>query len=361
MKRRQFLESLCGSLAVLGPLSGPGPDGPFAVGDSRRLRNWTWVNGRREASLEGWLRLFSRVQAAGITGVLVSGSSELPARAAHDLGLEFQRWIWTLNRNGDAWVRENHPEWFTVSRDGKSSLEHPPYVDYYRWLCPTRASVRDYLKSEVSQIASAPDVDGVHLDYVRHCDVILPVGLWTKYNLVQDREYPEFDFCYCDVCRAVFREQTGRDPLESLDPTADAEWREFRWNGVTALVRALTDAVHARGKQISAAVFPTPTVARRLVRQAWDEWPVDAFFPMIYHSFYNEPVQWIGEATAEGVAALPAAKPLFSGLYLPQLTPEELGTAVGLARGAGAAGVSLFEVGGLSDDRLRSLRESLHG
>ena len=359
MKRRQFLETVSCSVTALGFLSGYWPDALAASGKPATFRNWCWVHGRRENSLEGWRQLFSRIQEAGITGVLVSGSSELPARAAHDLGLQFQCWIWTLNRNGDAWVKENHPEWFTVSREGRSSLEHPPYVGYYKWLCPTRAPVRDYLKSQVENIARAPNVDGVHLDYVRHSDVILPIGLWSRYNLVQDREYPEFDFCYCDVCREVFRERIGRDPLESDDPTRDAEWREFRWDSVTNLVRVLTDAVHAQGKQISAAVFPTPAVARRLVRQAWDEWPLDAFFPMIYHSFYNETIRWVGEATAEGIAALSETKPLFSGLYLPQLTPAELGEAVSLARSAGAAGVSLFEVGRLSDAHLRRLKDSL--
>ena len=45
-------------------------------------------------------------------------------------------------RNGDAWVQENHPEWFTVSRNLESSLEHPPYVGYYKWVCPSRGPVR---------------------------------------------------------------------------------------------------------------------------------------------------------------------------------------------------------------------------
>ena len=49
----------------------------------------------------------------------------------------------------------------------------------------------------VAHIVEMNAVDGVHLDYVRHCDVILPRGLWERYDLVQDIEHPEFDFCYC--------------------------------------------------------------------------------------------------------------------------------------------------------------------
>ena len=143
------------------------------------------------------------------------------------------------------------------------------------------------------------------------------MGLWEKYDLVQDREYPDFDFCYCQVCRQTFEQQSGRDPMELPDPTSDEEWRAFRWNSVTGLVEQLAATVQAEGKPISAAVFPTPSLARRLVRQAWDEWPLDAFFPMIYQRFYEEDVPWVATATAQGVAALPPATPLFSGLYLP--------------------------------------------
>jgi len=198
----------------------------------------------------------------------------------------------------------------------------------------------------------------VHLDYVRHADVILPVGLWSRYGLVQDREYPEFDFCYCEVCRSRFRDETGLDPMQLEDAPENVAWREFRWRTVTELVTGLAEVVRGEGKSISAAVFPTPRLARRLVRQAWDLWPLDAVFPMLYHSFYEERISWIGTATREGVAALSGTS-LYSGLYLPSLSPEELGEATRVALRAGASGVSLFESGGLSDEHADRLREAL--
>ena len=290
-----------------------------------------------------------------VHGVLVSGGeAAVHAEAAHSAGLEFHRWVWTLNRNGDEWVKANHPEWFTVSRNGDSSLTHPPYVGYYKWLCPTRPEVREYLRDSILGIAREPGVDGVHLDYVRHCDVILPSGLWAKYDLIQDREHPEFDFCYCDTCRETFASIHDTDPLELEDPSADEAWRRFRWDSVTGLVRMLADAVHGEGKPITAAVFQTPVIARRLVRQAWDEWPVDAVFPMLYHSFYEEGLEWIGQGVEEGLAAVAAREPpdqspkiIYAGLYLPSLSAEERIEAVEIARDAGAQGVSFFEMGGL--------------
>lgn len=37
-------------------------------------------------------------------------------------------------------------------------------------------------------------------DMIRYPDVILAEGLWAKYGLHMDREYPRFDYCYCDNC-----------------------------------------------------------------------------------------------------------------------------------------------------------------
>jgi len=357
VKRREFLGRV-GSAAVGLTAIQAGALGCSDIGTLPR--HWAWAHGGRDWTPEEWCSRFAQLRAAGIGGVLASGGdTEVLATAAHAEGLQFHRWIWTLNRSGDRWVKANHPEWFTVSRNGDSSLDKPPYVGYYQWLCPTREPVREYLSGIVEQTAREPGVDGVHLDYVRHSDVILPVGLWSKYNLVQDREYPEFDFCYCEVCRETFRQATGRDLLTLPDPTQDAEWREFRWDSVTGLVRVLADAAHGSGKKITAAVFPTPTLARQLVRQAWEEWSLDAVFPMLYHEFYVEDISWIGAATREGVGALPSRTQLFSGLYLPDLTPEDLARAVRVALDAGAAGVSLFEMDGLSEAHLQELGQLL--
>ncbi len=337
--------------------------GPSAKETASDFLRWTWVHGGGDRSPSEWQDQYGRLAEAGFHGVLVGGGEiGVHVEAAHVAGLECHRWIWTLNRNGDEWVKTNHPEWFTVSRNGDSSLTHPPYVGYYKWLCPSRPEVRDYLRGSILEIAREPGVDGVHLDYIRHCDVILPSGLWAKYDLIQNREYPDFDFCYCDTCRETFASIHNSDPLELEDPSVDEAWRRFRWDSVTALVGVLADAVHGEGKPITAAVFPTPTIARRLVRQAWDEWPVDAVFPMLYHSFYEEGFDWIGQGVEEGLAAVAARvsaavaaqgsglqppKRIYAGLYLPSLTAEERLQAVEIVRNAGAQGVSFFEMGGL--------------
>lgn len=360
MKRRQFLGALgAGVLNVEGSIN------PVITLPGNRqahdFKLWTWVHGGRRSEAS-WNARFARISAAGMHGVLVSGGdTDAISHAARDNGLEFHRWTWILNRPGDSWVQEYHPDWYSVSRNGDSCLERPPYVNYYKWLCPTRPEVREYLTGVVGEIASSPGVVGVHLDYIRHPDVILPVGLWSQYDLVQDREYAEFDFCYCECCRATFEAKSGKDPLELSDPTMDEEWREFRWNSVTGVVKAVAQAIRVQGKQVTAAVFPTPTIARNLVRQEWDLWPIDGFFPMLYHQFYNEQLQWVGTATREGVAALPPGTPLFSGVYMPWLSPQDLIDVASSVHEAGAAGMSLFEVDRVTDEHIARLKEFVGG
>jgi hypothetical protein len=79
---------------------------------------------------------------------------------------------------------------------------------------------------------------------------------------------------------------------------------------------------------------------------------------MLYNGFYREGLPWIGAGVRADVAALPKGRPVYAGLYLPDLPPAALADAVRYAAGAGAAGVSLFEMDGLTDEHVRALRDA---
>lgn len=139
MKRRDFLKTAGGSVLLGGstatavlsgcaPEQGQDPGRPLAS-SLPDFSVWTWVHGGRGYDSDEWRRRFARLREAGFHAVLVGGGdTELISAAAHAEGLRFHRWFWTMNRNGDARATENHPEWFTVSRNLESSLDHPPYV-----------------------------------------------------------------------------------------------------------------------------------------------------------------------------------------------------------------------------------------
>lgn len=123
------------------------------------------------------------------------------------------------------------------------------------------------------------------------------------------------------------------------------------------MVNHLAEVVHQVKKPITAAVFPTPEIARRIVRQDWTRWNLDGVFPMVYHGFYREHVSWIGDAVEEGVHFLNGRLPLYAGLFLPDFkTMEELSKGIKLAMENGASGVSLF--GEIDDEVLSILKKA---
>lgn len=303
-------------------------------------KNWIWARPNQRDKDADLKTRYASYKAAGITGLFFEYDSERHFRAAKAQGLEAHRWIWTMN-----WpdLAKTNPEWFSKNRKGESCADKPPYVDYYRWLCPSRDEVQQYLEKYVADVLAKDYIDGVHLDYVRFCDVILPVNLWDNYNIEQTKELPQYDYCYCDVCKAKFKEEYGTDLADIQYPEASLSWRLFRYNAITKIVNNLAAVAHQHKKLITAAVFPTPEIARRNVRQDWTNWKLDGICPMTYHAFYKEKITWIGDAVAEGIHFLAGAFPLYAGIYLSDFkSDDEIGQAIQLALKNGASGISFF-------------------
>lgn len=320
-------------------------------------KTWAWCSIDEKLTDAQIQAFFEKYRKAGITGFLSSGSNEMYARAsriAQKSGVELHAWRWTLNRG--QYIKTN-PEWYAVNRKGESCATHPPYVDYYWWLCPSRDEVKEAIAKDYESLCDIHGLSGVHLDYVRYCDIYLPKELQPKYNLVQTYEMPEFDYCYCPLCRKLYKEQSGRDPLESTDPASDKDWHEFRLNQVVKLVNAIVERVHKKGKVITGAVFPTPAMSRSMVRQNWAKFNLDAYMPMLYQNFYGEPIRWIGDCVKEALTELPAGTPVYAGLFRGALKDEELSKVNQLVKEAGGAGLSFFTAESLSATDLSTIQK----
>jgi hypothetical protein len=329
---------------------------PINVERKEKLKHWVWINPKPDESEDTLKKRYSSYYEAGIRGIFFEADVEKHFRIARLQGLEAHHWMWTLNR-GEQSLLQSHPEWYSINRKGESCADKPPYVKYYRWVCPSREEVIKYLENDVQQILSKDYIDGIHLDYVRFCDVVLPVNLWSTYGIEQTKELPEYDYCYCSVCREKFKEWKELD-LNSIEyPEASLSWRQFRYDAVTNVVNRLSVVARANKKPITAAVFPTPEVARRNVRQDWVNWNLSGICPMIYHGFYKEGVSWIGDAVHEGVHALHHKFPLYAGLFLPDFKDQnEIRQGIIYALQKGASGVSLF--GNVTDEVLSSLKQA---
>ncbi|MBQ0070065.1 MAG: hypothetical protein KBT09_10025 [Bacteroidales bacterium] len=296
----------------------------------------------------------------GVVGVCMDGSYNLKniaiaARIAHEVGLEYHSWMHCLKRAG-----LKH-EWYAVNRLGKPADTHPAYVERYKVLDPANPEVRDDLTRNAIAQAKIKNVDYIQLDYIRYADVILPRGLWSKYNLVMDEEYAPADYCYCDRCVADFRSRTGIDIRTVADPSKCQEWLQFRYDRVTELVNHVARKVRkATGKKMSADVFPGPSLAKQLVRQEWNKWDMDMLFPMNYNSFYLEPATWVGNITTEEVQSVKFKHtPVSSGLFIPPISPEDLAVAVKGSIEAGAASIALFTPRYMTPEHWKALDEAI--
>jgi hypothetical protein len=67
------------------------------------------------------------------------------------------------------------------------------------------------------------------------------------------------------------------------------------------------------------------------------------------YNFYEKKVLWIETAVRDGVTALDLGTPLYGSLFVPELSPDQLVTAVERARAGGASGIALFNVGNMTD------------
>lgn len=332
--------------------------------------------GENQESTEATIRTdFKKWKDHGLKGICYNTGGfnaekhALASKIAHENGLEYHAWIPAMLK-GDA-----DSTWYAVNRKGESAYTVQAYVPYYKAMCPNNPDVINYLVTEYGKIADIPEVDYIHLDYIRYVDVILARGLWDKYGLVMNEEYPTADYCYCDKCVADFKEASGIDIKSIEDPSTCEEWKQFRCDVITSLVNKIADAVHAKGKKISAAVFPGPEgYAKKMVRQEWNKWNLDAVFPMNYNDFYLEPAAWVGKITKQEVDAVKGKMPVYSGLFIcndwknkasikdPEghgLIPSEISEAVHGAMEAGAAGLSLFTPSRMTDEHWAELDKAL--
>lgn len=290
--------------------------------------------------------------------MLVGGSAELLEKImplADERDLKIHAWMWTLNRPNDTTANKN-PDWYAVNRNGKHSLEYRAYVDYYQWLSPFHPEAREYIKNNVRKLTKVKGLASIHLDYVRYVDVILGADLQPKYGLVQDREMPEYDYGYHPIAREGFKKIFGKDPIEMKNPELSTEWRQYRLNAVTSLVNECVEIAHAANHKMTAAVFPFPEMSRQMVRQAWNDWNLDAAYPMLYQNFYRESIAWIGFAAEQGTRDVDF--PINAGLYSPALrSGADLEKAIRLVKEKGVTGMSIFTADDLNNEQKAVLKK----
>jgi uncharacterized lipoprotein YddW (UPF0748 family) len=192
--------------------------------------------------------------------------------AAHASRMRVHAWfnVLALHDNPDApLIRALGRDAVLVDRSGRNLMDYPgwdvppPDRTYLQldtpglWLDPAAPGVIDALEKIVRELASAyPDLDGLHLDFIRH-----PMGM----PMTPGSGFAGLDFGYGDATRKAFEAKSGK-PFKR-----GAAWDDFRRDSVSEVVRRFKAAIPPKWEH-SAAVFPWVDRAYLSAMQDWRRW-----------------------------------------------------------------------------------------
>ncbi|MBN2253220.1 MAG: family 10 glycosylhydrolase, partial [Kosmotogaceae bacterium] len=161
--------------------------------------------------------------------------------------------VWSFGKQrpfSERHILNRRSEWITVDESGTSMLKYPssnleevfgPYID------PGIPDVREFTANIASEISDY-DVEEVHLDFIR---------------------YPFKSFGYNPIALIEYRKWLNKEKLiESKE-----SFNRFRIYSVTKQVSMISEAVRAKEKKVSCAVYADYSeraVSERL--QPWFEW-----------------------------------------------------------------------------------------
>ena len=320
---------------------------------------WTWLEDIPEIDMES---AFTHMEEAGLDAVMLHAPSveayKKDVEIARRHGITVYAWVWTLNppRQERAQMLEEHPDWFSVNRNGESVVDHKAYVNSYKFLCPALPEVRDYLRKKVEDIVAVDGVEGICLDYCRLIDCVLPISLAYNYNLRQDTEvWPEYDYGYHPSMLEKFEKEYGYDPREQDDPSRDEKWCEFRCNQITEVANLMCDVAHKAGKKVTASPFAAIGLDKFMVFQDFAKWDLDMVHPMAYCDFYTMDPSFARDATLSNYLGKGSGTTLMCGVDT-ELggEPEFIFEKMDAAFSAGAQGISLYTIEGLASADLRA-------
>ena len=275
---------------------------------------------------------------------LVSSAADLPGAREH--------------------VVRRHPDWLMVPRDLAQELarvdpESPAYLGKLaRWTRTQSAGIEglytsplvpgavDHTVAVVRDLVRRYRIDGVHLDYARY-----PSDRFD-YSRASIREFTAAVRPRLSAAARRDVEALERDDLFAYPDAFPEDWRRFRIDRLSALVRRVRDAVRQERPDAALTVATTPDAqeARERRLQDWGNWLegglVDAVCPMAYTPEASRFAEHIADARQ-----VAGDKAVWAGIGAYRLTPLQTVENIQTARKLGATGIVLFSYDSMTDPR----------
>jgi len=289
-------------------------------------------------------------------------------RVAEGVGVQVHAWlnvyyVWSQPRlpRSRAHVVNRMPQWIARDAQNRYQMTTAGKVEGV-YLCPSNPNVRMHLLKVFAEVAQRyPQLDGIHLDYVR---------------------YPYEGYCYCAGCRARFRQamlervsERQRAELDRLaarrNPLAwihafPAEWDDWRREQVSAFVRAFSRQSRQINPRLilSAAVWPVPELAAKHKFQQWLHWLRSDWLDTVLPMAYDKDTAVVARQ-AERVVQQAQGRPVIVGIGAWQIAPESTVNKIRAVRRSGARGFSLFSYDvitqyGASETYLRQIEHTVY-
>jgi uncharacterized lipoprotein YddW (UPF0748 family) len=256
---------------------------------------------------------------------------------AHNNGLAVQAWIVVFNATQtdhylirQNYIYNNHRNWITYDKNGyqmNNGYRYGYFID------PGIPEVQEYLLNIVGNIAAGyPELDGIHLDYIR---------------------YPDADLGYHPISQELYRAYC----LNQMDITYN-EWRIMQINNFVEKAYHLIKEINP-SLLLTAAVFADIADANVSYAQDWQSWLkngiIDRVYPMAYDinyakfSKHTEQMKLLN-FDSKIVIGLRAWNENGSSLAIGKgasYNVQNVARKIDLAREQGFAGISLFSYSGL--------------
>lgn len=287
---------------------------------------------------------------------------------AHAAGLRVHAWMNALSlstRRDAALLARLGPDAVMVDRRGRSVLDYPeldlpePDRRWYRmgtpqvWLDPAVPAVGAELAALVGElVVRYPALDGVHLDYIRHPDV-LPFIPGSRFGV-------GLDFGYGAASRARFQRETGLvAPFGDSAGNAD-RWDEWRRERVTEVVLRVASAARGAKPSIetSAAVWAFADRSYLSLYQDWRGWLEDGLLDFAVPMAYTRDDRLLRHVARAALGGAGGERIWIGlGAWLFERDPARARTQLDAMRALAPAGISLFSYDALA--QAPALRASL--
>lgn len=251
-----------------------------------------------------------------------------------------------------------HPshDWIINDADGRSVADYTELDRALGWLeglyaDPASESYRQLMTIVVRELVERYPVQGIHLDFVRY-----PGAAYGQTGPLGDRFQAAWGIDPRLLPVEITQEIMNRwlngamKPGESVLTTAALFWADLRAQQVTAMVRAIRNAIKESSRpetELSAAVFPDIDDAYLARGQDWRTWAkeglVDALFPMAY---FGPDERVAGQLREIAPHRVPGVR-YWAGLGAYIKSPEQIATEAAMARELGYDGLALFSLGHL--------------